>query len=62
MLASGGRFVLLTATPALQDGGPWAPALLTYASEQLRMLLLDAGFVEVSVDEIDGAQLAVARL
>jgi len=26
------------------------------------MLLLDAGFVEVSVDEIDGAQLAVARL
>jgi SAM-dependent methyltransferase len=60
VLAPGGRFVLLTAVLAAAWNGPWAPALRTYEVEELRTLLLDAGFAEATVDESSGQQLAVA--
>jgi SAM-dependent methyltransferase len=61
VLVPGGRFVLLTAVRAAAWNGPWAPALRTYEPEELRALLLDAGFAEATVDESSGQQLAVAR-
>ena len=61
VLAPGGRFVLVTARRDAEWNGPWSPALRTYDPEQLRSLLLDAGFAEATVDESDGGQLAVAR-
>jgi SAM-dependent methyltransferase len=60
VLASGGRFVLVTAVRAAAQGGPWAGALRTYEPETLRAMLLDAGFTEATVDETSGQQLAVA--
>jgi ubiquinone/menaquinone biosynthesis C-methylase UbiE len=62
VLAAGGRFVLLTAVRSAAWNGPWAPALRTYESEELRSLLRRAGFAEATVDESSGQQLAVARV
>jgi SAM-dependent methyltransferase len=61
VLATGGRFVLVTAVREAEWNGPWAPALRTYAPGVLQSMLLDAGFAEASVDESSGSQLAVAR-
>jgi SAM-dependent methyltransferase len=60
VLAPGGRLVLVTAMRQASWNGPWAPALRTYEPEELRAMLLDAGFADVTVDESNGAQLAVA--
>jgi ubiquinone/menaquinone biosynthesis C-methylase UbiE len=62
VLAPGGRFVLFTAARSAAWNGPWAPALRTYESEELRSLLRGAGFAEATVDESSGQQLAVARV
>jgi ubiquinone/menaquinone biosynthesis C-methylase UbiE len=62
VLAPGGRFVLITAVRNAAWNGPWAPALRTYEPEQLRSLLLTAGFAEATVDESSGQQLAIARV
>lgn len=63
VLAPGGRFVLVTARWAADaSSGPWNPALRRYEPAVLRVMLLDAGFAEVTVDEdADGPQVAVAR-
>jgi SAM-dependent methyltransferase len=63
VLAPGGRFVLVTARSAADaSAGPWNPALRRYEPAVLRALLLDAGFVDASVEERDdGPQVAVAR-
>ena len=61
VLTPGGRFVLLTAVRDAAWNGPWAPALRTYEPETVRSMLLGAGFVEASVDETSGQQLAGAR-
>lgn len=63
VLAPGGRFVLVTARSAADAStGPWNPALRRYEPAVLRALLLDAGFVDASVEERDdGPQVAVAR-
>lgn len=63
VLAPGGRFVLVTARSAADAStGPWNPALSRYEPAVLRALLLDAGFVDASVEEgDDGPQVAVAR-
>jgi SAM-dependent methyltransferase len=61
ILAPGGRFVLVTARPDAEWNGPWSPALRTYEAEDLRSMLLDAGFADATVDESGGGQLAVAR-
>jgi SAM-dependent methyltransferase len=61
VLAPGGRFVLVTAARAAAWNGPWAAALRTYEPENVRSMLLDAGFTGATVDESSGQQLAVAR-
>ena len=62
VLASGGRFVLVTTrSVAASSTGPWEPALRRYEPEALRAMLLDAGFAEATVDESSGQQVAVAR-
>jgi ubiquinone/menaquinone biosynthesis C-methylase UbiE len=61
VLATGGRFVLVTAVRDAQWNGPWAPALRTYDPSVVRTMLRDAGFAEATVDERCGSQLAVAR-
>jgi len=62
VLASGARFVLVTARPAGDSSsGPWGPALRTYEPDVLQRSLLDAGFGEAAVYERDGQQVALAR-
>jgi SAM-dependent methyltransferase len=63
VLASGGRFVLVTARSAADaSAGPWNPALRRYKPAVLRAMLLDAGFAEATVEESDdGPQVARAR-
>lgn len=61
VLASDGRFVLVTARRNADWNGPWSPALRTYEVGELRSMLLEAGFADVTVDESSGQQLAVAR-
>lgn len=60
VLAPGSRFVVVTARPNTGWNGPWSPALRTYEPEELRSMLLAAGFADATVDE-RRAQLAVAR-
>jgi SAM-dependent methyltransferase len=61
VLAPDGRFVLVTARSAAASSGPWDPALRRYHPDELRAMLLDAGFAEAAVDESSGQQVAVAR-
>jgi SAM-dependent methyltransferase len=61
VLASGARFVLLTALRDAAWNGPWSPALRTYEPDALQSMLIDAGFAEATVDESSGQQVAVAR-
>ena len=61
VLAREGRFVLITAVREASWNGPWAPALKTYEADELRAMLLAAGFGEATVDESSGQQVATAR-
>jgi len=62
VLAPGGRFVLVTArSSADASAGPWSPALRRYEPAVLRAMLLDAGFVDATVEQgDDGPQVARA--
>ena len=57
VLRPGGRLVIVTAARSgLRRMGPWAPALHTYTTDEMRAMLMSAGFGEVEVVEPDGVQ------
>jgi ubiquinone/menaquinone biosynthesis C-methylase UbiE len=57
VLAPGGRLVIVTADRSgLRRMGPWAPALRTYSTDEMRTMLLSAGFQQVEVEEPNWSQ------
>jgi ubiquinone/menaquinone biosynthesis C-methylase UbiE len=60
VLASQGRFVLVTASEDASGSGPWAPALRTYPAAVLHTMLVRAGFSVAEIDQSGGQQIAIA--